>query len=1190
MQPLTEGQMQEFIRAYVPDQAEAMLRQLNDRLREFGQTPLLLWMLCEVFQQSPEHQMPSNLAGIFQAFTRMYEDSSVRKHEVALLKGDVRPLSDRRLWKPALQTIAATMMEGETKVDFRRVIPRHEAERELSRIFLNEKLPVRDILDDLLKYHLLQNRSADQIEFRHHLIQEYYAAEYLLRLLPELSDKHLKRDYLNLLKWTEPIALMLALVNDEAQALRVVKLAMDDVDLILGARLSGEVVPSLSSTTVGWINDLNIPTSIKVQSLETNRSEAAVEALCKFLRTSDKSWERRSVIEALGKIGDRAAVQDLCQVLRNSDDSWERRSVVEALGKIGDRAAVQDLCNFLRTSDDSWERRSVVEALGKIGDRAAIPDLCQVLRNSSDYFWEREDTFRALGALGLNVLIEFGLEEAIMHLCRHVYGPYGEGDPYAAGLLAEIGDKTVIETLSRILNCLEGYPKQGKVFRDFAEPAFFLRRIGSEAAVEVLYQAIENSNRFVRLNAAFNLVKIGYQAAVPTLCESLEELDDSCNDIKMGVVVALGEFGYEAAVPTLKRVLQDPSYYLHFRAAYALARIGTEEAVEALYQTSDYLHPEAHNGIAFARDKIRNEAVIGALCEALNHSDVKVRLRAACALSKIGIDIVIKSLCQALKHPENYGIRRRAAEALGIVCTETTLEIFRQTENYLDTDVYRNAIETLSKTGRKAAIKALIKAAIEDEEHGVIRIAVEALGQLNTKVAIPVLHRTLIHSRFSIHRRNASQALIKFGTEADIEFLRQFLNDPDDIVRFLSTIVLAITGDETAISILPEFLKHENSKTQSEASEFLEMLFDEAAIPKLRQWLENLSPGIRDAAVRALDKVRRVSHQVMIPKLLDALKDEDVRYRAEEVLEKLSDESAIPALLEALKDEEPRVRDCAAEVLGKLGSRAAIPALLEALKDEDVSDSAAEALGKLSDESAIPALLEALKDEDYSGSKSTVAEALGKVGSPDLLVDLWQIHRQFPEDDLEETISAIQDRCKFYNYEIFHDIIPPGKTISLYFSYAPADEALQTQLTNHLTLLERQGIITSWSQRQILPGDEPAQVINKQLNTADIILLLISANSFADDTCYNLEIQRAIERHQAGEARIIPILLRPVNWAGAPFSQLEVLPKNHQPVTTWADQDEAFCEIAEGIRAVAMEVRKEKVGKQGSRGAGEIDC
>jgi hypothetical protein len=64
------------------------------------------------------------------------------------------------------------------------------------------------------------------------------------------------------------------------------------------------------------------------------------------------------------------------------------------------------------------------------------------------------------------------------------------------------------------------------------------------------------------------------------------------------------------------------------------------------------------------------------------------------------------------------------------------------------------------------------------------------------------------------------------------------------------------------------------------------------------------------------------------------------------------------------------------------------------------------------------------------------------------------------------------------------------------------------------------------------------------------------------------------QQYQAGEANVIPILLRPVDWAGAPFSQLEVLPKNHQPVTSWSNQDEAFREIAEGIRAVAMEVRR----------------
>ncbi|NJK77400.1 MAG: hypothetical protein HC942_30105 [Microcoleus sp. SU_5_6] len=200
MQPLTEPQMQDFVRAYLPEQGEAMLRQLQGRLRDLGKTPLLLWMLCEVVQQSPKAQLPKNLGGIFQAFTRSYEESSVPKHEVAALKGDVRPLSDRRLWCKALKHLASVMMCGEERVDLRVVIRRGEAERQLEKLFHEEPFPPkasRDCLDDLLKYHLLQLRTGDEIEFRHQLIQEYYVAEALLLRLRDLSDGELKREYLN---------------------------------------------------------------------------------------------------------------------------------------------------------------------------------------------------------------------------------------------------------------------------------------------------------------------------------------------------------------------------------------------------------------------------------------------------------------------------------------------------------------------------------------------------------------------------------------------------------------------------------------------------------------------------------------------------------------------------------------------------------------------------------------------------------------------------------------------------------------------------------------------------------------------------------------------------------------------------------------------------------------------------------
>jgi tetratricopeptide (TPR) repeat protein len=145
--------------------------------------------------------------------------------------------------------------------------------------------------------------------------------------------------------------------------------------------------------------------------------------------------------------------------------------------------------------------------------------------------------------------------------------------------------------------------------------------------------------------------------------------------------------------------------------------------------------------------------------------------------------------------------------------------------------------------------------------------------------------------------------------------------------------------------------------------------------------------------------------------------------------------------------------------------------------------------------------------------------------------------------------------------------------VEVFYSYAHADEALRDELEKHLTLLQRQGYITQWYDRRIDVGTEWAHTIDAHLNAADLILLLISPDFIASDYCYTLEMVRALERHDHNDARVIPIILRPVDWQSSPFGKLQALPTNGKPITTWRNRDEAFLAIAKGIRAIIEDIQ-----------------
>ncbi|MGI9179538.1 MAG: COR domain-containing protein [Longimicrobiaceae bacterium] len=146
--------------------------------------------------------------------------------------------------------------------------------------------------------------------------------------------------------------------------------------------------------------------------------------------------------------------------------------------------------------------------------------------------------------------------------------------------------------------------------------------------------------------------------------------------------------------------------------------------------------------------------------------------------------------------------------------------------------------------------------------------------------------------------------------------------------------------------------------------------------------------------------------------------------------------------------------------------------------------------------------------------------------------------------------------------------------VRLFYSYSHKDEPLRDQLETHLKLMQRQGLIDAWHDRKIPAGGEWGQQIDVNLERADIILLLVSADFIASDYCYDREMTRALERHENGEAVVIPVIVRDVNWKNAPFAKLQALPKDGLAVELWPNRDTAWRNVSEGIEKVAEELRR----------------
>ena len=149
----------------------------------------------------------------------------------------------------------------------------------------------------------------------------------------------------------------------------------------------------------------------------------------------------------------------------------------------------------------------------------------------------------------------------------------------------------------------------------------------------------------------------------------------------------------------------------------------------------------------------------------------------------------------------------------------------------------------------------------------------------------------------------------------------------------------------------------------------------------------------------------------------------------------------------------------------------------------------------------------------------------------------------------------------------------PDSGISVFISYSHGDEGLKNELLKHLDPLRRMGWIEAWQDREIDPGAEWDREISEHLESADLILLLVSVDFINSTYCYDIEMETAMELHDNEDAVVVPVILRSCLWEHTPFAKLQALPQDAKAVAAWTDRDEALTSVAAGIRRVVESIR-----------------
>ncbi|MBD2092146.1 HEAT repeat domain-containing protein [Microcoleus sp. FACHB-1515] len=724
-----------------------------------------------------------------------------------------------------------------------------------------------------------------------------------------MTDEQLQRNYLNYLKWTESIALMLALEDRKVQVLRVVELAVE-VDRRLGARLSGEVQPEFQAETVDWIKQLLISELLKVELLGITRSTEAVPDLLRAIQNSDSSI-RWSTATALGQIGGQESVQAL---LTASKDSayFVRLAAVSALGTIGSSAASKALLKVLEGAADNDVHLRAAYELGSLGNNIGIQTLSEALNRQEKSVVQRAIlNLKLLNSKVSNLVLLKALHHPKYYVCR-----------LAVQALGETGNGAWISDLLQVLEHEDS--RSSEIISLDESVIFALGKIGNNKAIAALLRLAKHSSFIIRSKVLEVFGNLHCKLAVPTLREALKDEDAVIRRI---AATSLGKIDDSLAVPDLIKALDDPEVCVS--AARVIGELRSKEAVPKLLKL---LKDENHH----------------------------TRQAASDALGEIGGGKAIKELLKLLKHP-TFQTQQIAAKTLGLIGDKTAIQGLSEALEKQEKLIVAKTLELTAKEQIRETTEDL------EELEGVAADLAVALMRLNCCIGTLLLTQKLEN----LTSHGALWGYFSFDLPMD----------------------LAI---EAAVPLLLKALEHQSIEIRCRAASVLN-----SSLHKTKKFSVVLLPIIRKA-LQSLDEL--------------------VSTNAMSILCRIEHKEAIEEILKNLEHSNLLVQIQAASVLVKLDNRSAVPILLEGLKSEDVfvRSNSALALANSTSEEVVSALSFLLADQDFK-AQNEVIRALEKIGNPKALATLCELETKSYDYEVVMAIAAIQNRCKFYNYEIWQE-------------------------------------------------------------------------------------------------------------------------------------------------------------------------